>query len=443
MESDSTSSQDPKSDGSEPERRRTRNTQRKSGIGFAVAVSGLLVILFGSFYVLVVGIGGRASSVEYALLIDAGSSGSRMHLYKWLPEDDDRLPVITEIALDRDCNKVNHRLSELGGNVDTREIPIIDREPLILQVRESLKLLITCAQLGLTDRAADFQKIPLYLRATAGMRIARGKDKDRYYKIMEEVLAYLRSTPFHFGGARVIEGQEEALYAWVAANYLNGSLGKTSNKETIGILELGGASAQIAFVVPDSQSEETELVEIAGREYQVYARGYDGVGKTKIVDAFNGDTSCFPKNYEMAGGDVGEGNHGECQGRIIEFLKTSNQSAIQRLREDTPSDYGGKFLAISNYYHTPSFFGQKNVLNYKELGDAGSEYCEKDWKKILADNPNVPPKFLSGHCLMAAYIPALLAGGFRVQDDGRVMLRLDGSEAEVDWSLGALILLLH
>ncbi len=49
---------------------------------------------------------------------------------------------------------------------------------------------------------------------------------------------------------------------------------------------------------------------------------------------------------------------------------------------------------------------------------------------------------------MAAYISALLIHGFRVEerdedDKHRVMLRLDGSEADVDWTLGALILLLH
>ena len=43
---------------------------------------------------------------------------------------------------------------------------------------------------------------------------------------------------------------------------------------------------------------------------------------------------------------------------------------------------------------------------------------------------------------MAAYIPALLRG-FGVEDDGRVMLRLDRKDAGVDWTLGALILLLH
>ena len=123
---------------------------------------------------------------------------------------------------------------------------------------------------------------------------------------------------------------------------------------------------------------------------------------------------------------------------------TTEKSAFQQLREDTPPGHDVKFIAISNYYHTPSLLGQKNALDYEKLASAGSEYCSTEWNEILKKYSDVPPEFLSGHCLMAAYIPALLSYGFRVEDDdGRVMLRLEGTEADVDWSVGALILLLH
>ncbi len=44
---------------------------------------------------------------------------------------------------------------------------------------------------------------------------------------------------------------------------------------------------------------------------------------------------------------------------------------------------------------------------------------------------------------MAAYIPALLRGFGVEDDDGRVMLRLGENKADVDWTLGVLILLLY
>lgn len=42
----------------------------------------------------------------------------------------------------------------------------------------------------------------------------------------------------------LIADQEEGVYAWVAANYALGTLGKEP-QETTGIVELGGASLQV------------------------------------------------------------------------------------------------------------------------------------------------------------------------------------------------------
>jgi len=41
-------------------------------------------------------------------------------------------------------------------------------------------------------------------------------------------------------------GSDEGLYAWVVANYALGTLGGDPHKTT-GIIELGGASAQVQF----------------------------------------------------------------------------------------------------------------------------------------------------------------------------------------------------
>lgn len=45
-----------------------------------------------------------------------------------------------------------------------------------------------------------------------------------------------------------IAGFEEGIYAWVVANYAMGTLGGNP-KDTTGIVELGGASAQVSFLL--------------------------------------------------------------------------------------------------------------------------------------------------------------------------------------------------
>lgn len=45
-------------------------------------------------------------------------------------------------------------------------------------------------------------------------------------------------------------GSDEGVYAWVVANYGLGTLGGDP-LQTTGIIELGGASVQVWFIIPD------------------------------------------------------------------------------------------------------------------------------------------------------------------------------------------------
>ena len=124
-------------------------------------------------------------------------------------------------------------------------------------------------------------------------------------------------------------------------------------------------------------------------------------------------------------------------------------------KETSLPAYDGEYLALSNFYYTPKFlesfkqyypdlFEQDN-LETLELKSVGRKYCEKNWKELRTKYEKKPEKeFLSEYCFMAAYIPILLTEVFGEKSiNGRVMLRLKGSKADVDWTLGALICLLY
>ncbi|CDP21761.1 unnamed protein product [Coffea canephora] len=79
--------------------------------------------------------------------------------------------------------------------------------------------------------------------ATAGLRMLEKGVQDR---ILEACRTVMRGSGFKFydDWASVISCSDEGVYAWVVANYALGTLGGDP-KQTTGIIELGGASAQM------------------------------------------------------------------------------------------------------------------------------------------------------------------------------------------------------
>ena len=99
---------------------------------------------------------------------------------------------------------------------------------------------------------------PVYILATAGMRLLTDSQSST---ILSQACAYIQSssTPFHIRSCtdqvRIISGEEEGIYGWVAVNYLMdgfdshglSSKGTGRHSSTYGFLDMGGASTQLAF----------------------------------------------------------------------------------------------------------------------------------------------------------------------------------------------------
>lgn len=95
------------------------------------------------------------------------------------------------------------------------------------------------------------QNTHLCMLGTAGMRDFGRRDSEKLSELEKEINDYLKSCGFRTDEFpyKTISGEEEAAYGWIAANYSLGTfseLGQVS-PQTVGYLEMGGASAQIAF----------------------------------------------------------------------------------------------------------------------------------------------------------------------------------------------------
>ncbi|KAI9216557.1 nucleoside phosphatase family-domain-containing protein [Blastocladiella britannica] len=218
-----------------------------------------------------------ATASSCAVLIDAGSSGSRIQIYSIDSTDSTSLlPVISRAFHPR---LKDWQLSASPGLSSYAHRPPSD-------VAAALRPLLQFA--AETVPVASHATTPVRVLATAGMRLLPLRDQER---IIDAVCTVLHEFAFaaHPAGChatvKVISGEDEGLYGWLALNYLAGRLDAVANEAaqasvhsntatsaddaaapvepvapvltadaaagmTLGFLDMGGASTQIAFAVP-------------------------------------------------------------------------------------------------------------------------------------------------------------------------------------------------
>jgi Golgi nucleoside diphosphatase len=187
-------------------------------------------------------------SATMGMVIDAGSGGSRMHVYTWQP---------------RRFSTVPPPLSYPEGNEQwtSRTIPGIDMFTDDLDgIADHLAPLIDFAKRTLIDFKGQYADFPIYFYATGGLREVEQSKRDLVIAKVRELLSDKENNPFFFkqNYARIISGEEEAIFSWAATNFLMGTLlpashgtGIVSNvNDTYGTVDLGGASTQIAYYIP-------------------------------------------------------------------------------------------------------------------------------------------------------------------------------------------------
>lgn len=223
----------------------------------------------------------------HGMMIDAGSSGSRMHVYEFEPR-------ILEGQRETSLAVAGKKLSYPGTDSRWTErlrpgianFASLSDDQLFPAIAEYLRPLMEFAETVLHTKTEYFHEYPIYLKATAGMRILQPQDRARVINACRAFFSNSTYSKFKFQNdyARVISGEEEAIYGWAGANFVLGSLLKSSegsgtvmNPElTYGTVELGGASSQIAFYQSneDIMSNLFKLQIGQGKHWNVYAHSF-------------------------------------------------------------------------------------------------------------------------------------------------------------------------
>lgn len=300
---------------------------------------------------------GIRESTIHGMMIDAGSTGSRLHVYEFEPrvlnsvEEIELVVAGEELTFPGSENRWTDRLSP--GISEFADYP--DNE-LLPALETYLSPLIDFAKQVLKNKENEFGSFPIYLKATAGMRILRKDDRSRIMNAIQTLFHNKTFCPFEFENerARVISGEEEAVYGWTAVNFLMKSLlantegsGTVMNpKLTYGALDMGGASTQISFYEPiedgDVMSNLFKLQIGAAKHWNLYTHSYLHFG---VNEAFN-----------------------RCSARLIQQTANNKNEINYDLAVQHPCLPGGS----SYLFKSEIYFDENGHEIYKDKDDNGN-----------------------------------------------------------------------
>ena len=405
------------------------------------------------------GLAGVAGVWRYLTVVDAGSSGCRAHVFRWRVLGDGQVevdPTHNNLKVKPGLSSFASAPSEAGASLS----------PLTDFMREEIP-------------EEQWSRSPVFLKATAGLRMVDAGPREA---ILESVRDAIAASPFKFddraAGARVIAGTDEGGFGWMSVNYLMGNLdGKAKPSDYVGVIEMGGASAQVTQISSSKQKPPSGYefdFKMGGSDYRLYTHSYLGYGLEQareglskhLVDKANGDrvkdpclNSGFAKAADDARADVYDGpsgvdvrgvskGHDECKRAVehalfwrrdaCEFSSCSFNNVYQ------PHDLAsGRLLVFENFYYTAKMLGTPTPdAAPKDFAAGAKEACELDWAS-LADS-NMPKDGsdkaeLNKLCFSATYLDLFLERGVGVPSSANVKVMQQVGDHGIDWSLGAAI----
>ncbi|XP_028828762.1 ectonucleoside triphosphate diphosphohydrolase 7-like isoform X2 [Denticeps clupeoides] len=425
-------------------------------------------------------------ALNYAIVVDCGSSGSRVFVYYWPPH-----------------NGNPHTL------LDIRQMRDHDRAPVVKKIKPGIS---TLAQTP--NKASDYlqpllsfaaahipkqkhKETTLYILCTAGMRLLSDKQQAA---ILEDLVTDIPAEfdfLFSSSQAEVISGKQEGEYGIVEVTTGSQNHEPTSRRRTVGIIDMGGASLQIAYEVPGavvfSSPEQEEaakslLAEInlgcdlehTRHVYRIYVTTFLGFGGNMARQRYEDDLvnmtliksrstgaqtgmqessphldPCFPRGLsdivERDGQKVhirGLGDWAQCQELVRPFLGLSNGTMSFNGKYQAPIDFGNsEFYGFSElYYCTEDVLRIGGQYNSSKYSKSAMDYCSTNWNtlkqrldsKLFSIQADLSR--LKYQCFKSAWMYEVLHSGFKFPKDySNLRTAQLVYNKEVQWTLGAIL----
>ncbi|KDR73914.1 hypothetical protein GALMADRAFT_157751 [Galerina marginata CBS 339.88] len=236
---------------------------------------------------------------QYAFILDAGSSGTRLYVYEWTrwSGGDSPLPEIRNPLSHKQTPGISNMVKdkELEGAYRAAGPAAASAARALLQskVDEHLQPLFEKARQFAVGAGLDSTIIPLFVLGTAGIRDLLPDSERQYNDLLSCMTQSSRNTEFNLQECGAISGEAEALYGWISSNFTLifpslWSSGTLASK-TLGYAEMGGASAQIAFSPSRAVSEPYNgvvwKVRLGDKRFELFLGSYP-LGMDKGVELY-------------------------------------------------------------------------------------------------------------------------------------------------------------
>ncbi|KAM5345039.1 hypothetical protein ACJ41O_010901 [Fusarium nematophilum] len=423
--------------------------------------------------------------VQYVLMIDAGSTGSRIHVYKF-----------NNCGPTPELEHEEFRMTEksVGGLSAFKDDPVA--------AAKSLDPLMQVAM----DTVPEALKgcTPVAVKATAGLRMIGIEPAER---ILDEVRRHLEvDYPFPVvdkdkDGVVIMDGSLEGVYAWITTNYLLGRIGGPEVGETAAVFDLGGGSTQIVFEpsfkgaadggMPEKLAEGDHKYDLdfGGHHFELYQHSHLGYGLMAAREAVH--NALINDLSESKGGDkawINEPIVHPCiasgMSKVVEMQigggedKTNvtftgpSQPAPAQCRnlaekilnkeaacKVAPCSFNGihqpslaktfskeDVYIFSYFYDRTKPLGMPDSFTLREMHDLTQTVCmgQSAWD-VFTSVPKAMEELLDrpDHCLDLNFMMALLHTGYEMPIEREVKIAKKIKGNELGWCLGASLPLLE
>jgi len=427
-------------------------------------------ILFGLVFALCLQSLHADQTYEYGIVMDGGSTHTGLYIYRW-----------------------PHRVSRnsTAPNSVPQQVTFTSQKPPISTCCNNYQAmakyfmpLLSFAKTQLQSQSQYWGSYPIYIKATAGMRVLPEQQRVTIMGWIRAVLSNQTLNPFSFinDQAIIISGEEEGVFGWLSVNLLLNTLTTTpSTMPMYGALDMGGQSTQISFAALPSSDilEECTVMRMFGVNYRVYSHSFLTYGMNSmqsrvqqllfntqvpssqinltiynpcLLVGYSDTVSVMNSSNQMVKvKEVGTGNVTSC-GEFMEALFYENTAcvtgscSILGIYQPHYNLDNITFYAFSNYAFTLSDLDLSNTSTLAAIYEVANEICPLQWANFSNSTwgkliwSKGLQSFAPSYCFQLLYIFNILhnAYGFPLENTNIIFTNgLVGSQ--LGWAQGSML----